>query len=380
MGSSPTNGDLILSGSINGMLTLDSSFNNVIGGRNAFVDTGVGRATISGGGHPLGRNVVTDSGGTIGGGIGNRAGNDTGTGTDAEFATVGGGSGNTAGTRAATVSGGEGNTAGGEASAVGGGGSNVATADYGSIGCGANNSVGGRFGTDPGGQGNRADGQSSLAAGQGAKAVHDGAFVWGDTAEAVAVLSSTAPNQFIARATGGIQFITNGGHSAGVSLAPGASAWSAISDRSSKENFGRVEGADLLQRVNAIPILTWNWRSQDPSVRHIGPVAQDFHAAFTVGEDDRHISTVDADGVALAAAQALYRLSLQKDKEIRELSRKVRELPKDRRPSQRKRVGDGGSGSDLWLLMESPSLTAEGSSRRAAPGSVGRSAVGPRPK
>jgi hypothetical protein len=34
-------------------------------------------------------------------------------------------------------------------------------------------------------------------------------------------------------------------------------------------------------------------------------MAQDFHAAFGVGPDDKHIATVDADGVALAAIQGL---------------------------------------------------------------------------
>ena len=46
-------------------------------------------------------------------------------------------------------------------------------------------------------------------------------------------------------------------------------------------------------------------------------MAQDFYAVFGLVEDDRHIGTVDADGVALAAVQALYRLVLQKDSDIR---------------------------------------------------------------
>ena len=52
---------------------------------------------------------------------------------------------------------------------------------------------------------------------------------------------------------------------------------------------------------------TWNLKSQDPAIRHIGPMAQDFYAAFNVGEDDKHINSVDADGVALAAIQGLNR-------------------------------------------------------------------------
>ena len=64
----------------------------------------------------------------------------------------------------------------------------------------------------------------------------------------------------------------------------------------------------VLERLAAIPIQTWNYKSQDPSIRHIGPVAQGFYGAFGLGADDQHISTVDADGVALAAIQGVYEL------------------------------------------------------------------------
>jgi hypothetical protein len=36
-------------------------------------------------------------------------------------------------------------------------------------------------------------------------------------------------------------------------------------------------------------------------------MAQDFYAAFRVGEDDKHITSIDEDGVALAAIKALHR-------------------------------------------------------------------------
>jgi len=55
-------------------------------------------------------------------------------------------------------------------------------------------------------------------------------------------------------------------------------------------------------------------------------MAQDFHTAFSVGEDDKHIATVDADGVALAAIQGLYKLLQQKDAEIQELRSRVNGL------------------------------------------------------
>ena len=53
-----------------------------------------------------------------------------------------------------------------------------------------------------------------------------------------------------------------------------------------------------------MPISAWNYKD-DPASRHVGPMAQDFHAAFGLGFDDKHIATVDADGIALAAIQGL---------------------------------------------------------------------------
>ena len=78
-----------------------------------------------------------------------------------------------------------------------------------------------------------------------------------------------------------------------------------LSDRNRKANFGSVDPADMLQRVRELPISTWNYTSDDPSVRHIGPMAQDFAAVFGVGADDRHIHPLDGQGVALAAIQGL---------------------------------------------------------------------------
>lgn len=77
------------------------------------------------------------------------------------------------------------------------------------------------------------------------------------------------------------------------------------SDRAIKANFGSVDPADMLERVRELPISTWNYTSDDPAVRHIGPMAQDFAATFGVGADDRHIHPLDGQGVSLAAIQAL---------------------------------------------------------------------------
>ena len=65
-----------------------------------------------------------------------------------------------------------------------------------------------------------------------------------------------------------------------------------------------------------MPISTWNYKAQTDSVRHMGPMAQDFHAAFGLGVSDKLIDTIDPDGVALAAIQGLKQ---EKDAEIQVL-------------------------------------------------------------
>jgi hypothetical protein len=84
-----------------------------------------------------------------------------------------------------------------------------------------------------------------------------------------------------------------------------AAGASAVCDRRMKENFEPIDSADVLDRVMSIPISTWNYRSQDESIRHMGPMAQDFWPAFGLGEDELRINSIDASGVALAAIQGL---------------------------------------------------------------------------
>lgn len=91
----------------------------------------------------------------------------------------------------------------------------------------------------------------------------------------------------------------------GVQLAIGAGAWSTLSDRNLKTDIQSILPLDVLERLVAMPIQQWRYIGQPGEVQHIGPMAQDFAAAFGVGENDTTISTVDADGVALAAIQGL---------------------------------------------------------------------------
>lgn len=56
-------------------------------------------------------------------------------------------------------------------------------------------------------------------------------------------------------------------------------------------------------KVFRLPTQKWRFINEDAAIRHLGPMAQDFRAAF-LGTDDRTIATVDENGVALAAVQA----------------------------------------------------------------------------
>ncbi|MBB4638652.1 tail fiber domain-containing protein [Longimicrobium terrae] len=92
--------------------------------------------------------------------------------------------------------------------------------------------------------------------------------------------------------------------STGAYLSSGGT-WTNASDVRRKHLFEEVSGDDVLARLRTIPIRSWSYRVDDDGVRHLGPTAQDFRAAFGLGADSISIATVDADGVALAGVQAL---------------------------------------------------------------------------
>lgn len=292
---------------------------NIIGGFSEnSVAPGVVGATIAGGGQVGDPNSVTGVLGTVSGGFGNTA--------SGQVSTVGGGGANTASDEQATVGGGDRNVASGQEATVGGGFINTASADratvgggeinsasnHGStVGGGVENSASGQAATVPGGFDNAAAGDFSFAAGRQAKANHFGTFVWAD--DTAADMASTGSDQFIVRASGDLFFQNDstlddqGGFintSTGAFLSQ-AGVWTDASSREVKENFAPVDSQEVLDRVASLPITSWNYQAQDPSVRHIGPVAEDFHATFGVGDDPQHIASLDTGGVALAAIQGL---------------------------------------------------------------------------
>ena len=96
----------------------------------------------------------------------------------------------------------------------------------------------------------------------------------------------------------------------------------------------------ILDRLATLSLSTWNGKGADPRDRHLGPMAQDFHALFGLGTDDTKIASADLSGVGLAAIQGLYqRLRVVKaqaveqqatidaqQNDIAELKRRVDEL------------------------------------------------------
>jgi trimeric autotransporter adhesin len=97
------------------------------------------------------------------------------------------------------------------------------------------------------------------------------------------------------------------------------------SDRNLKENFADIDSRDILRRVSALPIGSWAYK-KDASIRHIGPMAQDFYAQFNVGMNDKTIMDIDEGGVALAAIQGLNQELTEKDAEIQELKAKAAQV------------------------------------------------------
>jgi hypothetical protein len=289
-------------GGYNNTIPITGTYAVIAGG---FGNTASGdRATVGGGGD----NTASGERATVGGGGRNTA--------SGAYVTVGGGFSNTvSGGSYATVGGGFRNDASGNSATVGGGNDNTASGSSAIVGGGFNNTASGVAATVPGGVENQANANYSFAAGSRAVAAHTGAFVWADASSAI-TLTSTADNQFSVRAAGGTRIFSDSGATTGVSLAAGSGSWSSISDRNLKANFLAVDGLDILSLLAGLPIQTWNYTAQDPAIRHLGPTAQDFHAAFGLGENDTTISTVDAQGVAFAAIQGLYQLAQAQDAQI----------------------------------------------------------------
>lgn len=76
------------------------------------------------------------------------------------------------------------------------------------------------------------------------------------------------------------------------------------SDVNAKQDIEAVNGLNILEKLTSLEISEWSYKDA-PNDRHVGPMAQDFYAAFGLGNTDKGIATLDSSGVALAAIKAL---------------------------------------------------------------------------
>lgn len=85
-------------------------------------------------------------------------------------------------------------------------------------------------------------------------------------------------------------------------------------------DFEPVNGHEVLEKLAALPVSSWSYVWEEPAkVRHLGPMAQDFMAAFGLGDDDRKINLIDATGILIVAVQALYRRVVALEDEVKAL-------------------------------------------------------------
>jgi hypothetical protein len=174
-----------------------------------------------------------------------------------------------------------------------------------------------------------------MAIGQLAKANHAGAMVI--AAHEVQFFSdsiaSSANEQMVLRADGNFFFCNDKvtvpneptkliNTSTGAFLSTGGT-WTNASDRDLKENFAPVSAEDLLEKIKALEVTSWNYKAESDSITHIGPMAQDFYRLYGLGNDDTSIATVDGIGVALATIKALQERNEMLEARLQDLEKIV---------------------------------------------------------
>ena len=176
-----------------------------------------------------------------------------------------------------------------------------------------------------------AGGTGSTAMGTYANASKNYSFVWNGDSDSSHAYTSPSIGSFTVYAPGGVYVDAGDYGSGGCTMSnPGSAGWSCSSDRALKTNIVPVDARAVLDQVIGMPVAMWSFKT-GPQYRHIGPMAQDFKTAFGLGdENDKSISTSDAQGVALAAIQGLNakleRDNADKDRQIAELRAQVADL------------------------------------------------------
>lgn len=177
------------------------------------------------------------------------------------------------------------------------------------------------------GTSSRAAGMYSMAFGRFARVSHIGSCAISDASGSFTSDSvySTGNNQMSMRFVGGYRLYTSMNLSFGVQVSAGGGSWSTISDKRKKENFKELNKEEVLAKLAALPVTRWNYKSQPANQQHIGPMAQDFYAAFHLDGvgNDTTINTVDIDGVNMVAIQVLEKRTSQLQQENEQLKKQL---------------------------------------------------------
>jgi hypothetical protein len=137
--------------------------------------------------------------------------------------------------------------------------------------------------------------------------------IWGQSNNAMAVIGEDSGSGV------GVYGSSGTGYAGFFAGKVAATSFVTTSDKNAKINFAPIDRKDLLERVSHLLITSWDFKT-DSKRRHVGPMAQDFHAAFGLdGDDDTHINLTDMAGVSLAAIQELSHQMKLKDVQIAEL-------------------------------------------------------------
>jgi len=100
--------------------------------------------------------------------------------------------------------------------------------------------------------------------------------------------------------------------------------WTNASSKSFKENFANVDVMGVLDKLVALPMQTWFYKASHEEGQHMGPFAEDFAKMFGLGNDEKHITTVDESGVAFAAIQGLNRKVENENAQLRQQNADLR--------------------------------------------------------
>jgi len=152
-----------------------------------------------------------------------------------------------------------------------------------------------------------------------------------------ALVGAEPEGYFVARSPGGFRFITTAttndlspspdflSSTNGTTLPAGASAWQALSDSNAKTDITMIDHREVLKKVSGLPLTAWSYK-HETGRDYLGPMAQDFRSAFGLGFDDKHISTLDTDGVALSALKGLIEELRERKERSAEQARRLAEL------------------------------------------------------